>query len=218
MRNREHFDAELAMLQSQLNSLGAMAEGAVACALDSLAAGDAEGCRTLVADDRKIDQAQQRLEAHAVNLIALQQPVARDLRRILTAIAIGGELERIADYAKGVAKYVVRAGEAPLQPPAELVELGQAARDVLRLALASVESGDAGAARETAAADDAADRLYRSARAALVRQLAADPGSAEQIADLLFIAHNLERIGDRATNVGERVVYLVSGAVVELNP
>jgi len=219
MRNREHFDAELAALQAQLQALGGMTENAVACAIDSLRGADRAGCMALVADDRVIDQAQQHLEAQAVNLIALQQPVARDLRRILSTIAIGSELERIADYAKGIAKQLAGPeGSAPLAPPDSLLELGKAARDMLREALASVASGDANAARRAADADEITDELYRRARAEVARMLASAPEQAERNADMLFIAHNLERIGDRATNVAERVVYLASGDVVALNP
>lgn len=219
MKTREHFDAELSELQAQLRELGAMTANAVACALEVIGGDDRERCMGIVADDKQIDRAQQRLDAHAVDLIALQQPVARDLRRILAAIAIGGELERIADYAKGIAKYAAGpAGARPLDPPPALLELGQAALGMLRQSLASVESADAAAARSIAEADDTTDELYHRTRAELAGRIAATPEQAARNADLLFIAHNLERIGDRATNMAERVIYLASGDVVELNP
>src|SRR5690606_17393826 len=151
--------------------------------------------------------------------IALQQPVARDLRRILAAIAIAGELERIADYAKGIAKYTIgNDGAEPLRPPPELHALGEAAIGMLRRVLAAVETPDAAVAHRIAAADDDVDELYYAARTAIDNRLSADSAGAPRTADLIFIAHNLERIADRATNVAERVIYLASGDMVELNP
>jgi phosphate transport system protein len=219
MKTREHFDAELSELQSQLRELGTMTANAVSCALEVIGGDDRERCMSIAADDKQIDRAQQRLDAHAVDLIALQQPVARDLRRILAAIAIGSELERIADYAKGIAKYAAGPeGAPPLDPPASLLELGQASREMLRLALDAVERSDPATARSAADADDTTDMLYKRTRAELVERLSSAPELAARTADLLFVAHNLERIGDRATNVAERVIYLASGDVVELNP
>lgn len=218
MRTREHYDAELAALNHQLHDLGVLAATAIDRALDALARQDHALARQVVDDDALIDRAQHLLEDHAVSLIALQQPVARDLRRILAAIAISSELERIADYGKGISKLVIGAeGAHPLEASAELLRLGAMSRACLDHALAAADRHDGQAARALAVEDDQIDRLYRQVKAHLAADLAASPDPA-RTADMLFIAHNLERIADRATNVAERVVYWTSAETVALNP
>lgn len=218
MGNREHYDAELANLHHQLHDLGALATTAVDRALDALSRQDRTLAAQVFEDDAIIDRAEHQLEEHAVSLIALQQPVARDLRRIIAAIAISSELERIADYAKGIARMVIGAeGARPLEAPTELLRLGAMARASLDHALAAVADHDEAAARTLAVEDDQIDRLHKTVKAQIAASLGASPDPA-RTADLLFVAHNLERIADRATNVAERVVYWASATVVELNP
>lgn len=218
MRTREHYDAELKALRHQIQDLGALATTAVGRALEALARQDGALARQVAEDDAQIDRAQQLLEEHAVSLIALQQPVARDLRSIIAMIAISSELERIADYAKGIAKLVVGGeGAGPLVAPTDLLQLGAMSRASLDHAMTSVADNDAAAARTLAGEDDQIDRLYRRLKAQLAAGLASSPDPARS-ADLLFVAHNIERIADRATNIAERVVYWTSAEVVALNP
>lgn len=217
MRTREHYDAELAALHHQLHDLGVLALTAIDRALDAFAHQDHTLARQIIDDDALIDRAQHQLEDRAASLIALQQPVARDLRRILAAIAISSELERIADYAKGISKLVIGAeGARPLEASADLLRLGAMARACLEHALAAADHHDGAAARTLAVEDDQIDRLYKQVKARLAADLAVAPDPA-RAADLLFIAHNCERIADRATNVAERVVYWTSAETVELN-
>lgn len=219
MRVRQHYDEELQALHQQLNEFGDFALAAVKQALEALRRQDLELARAVVAGDVRANEAQHRLDAHAVTLIATQQPVARDLRKIMAAIAVGSELERIADYAKGIARFVIGAdGAPPLKPPVALLELGSAATEVLQHAIAALNTLDAQASRAINGEEDQVDRLYKQALASIAEVLATHPGGARRAADLLFIAHDCERISDRATNIAEQIIYYVSGDTVELNP
>ncbi len=218
MRTREHYDAELAKLHANLTHLGALASTAIGRAIDALERQDREAARQIIEDDAQIDRAQLQLEEQAVSLIALQQPVARDLRRILATIAIGNELERIADYAKGISKLVVGTeGSPPLDPPADLLRLGRMAHACLDHARAAAAERSESAARALAVEDDQVDKLYKSLKASLAGALDASPSPA-RAADLLFVAYHFERIADRATNIAERVIYWASAEVIALNP
>ncbi|NTV65913.1 MAG: phosphate transport system regulatory protein PhoU, partial [Oscillochloris sp.] len=136
-----------------------------------------------------------------------------------SSIMIGSDLERIADHAKSIARLVIgRLGEPPLTPGGDLIELGTAAQRMLDRALESLAGLDPIAARELGPADDEVDALYARVKKRIASQLVASPANAARIADLLFVAHNLERIADRSTNVAERTIYIASGELVELNP
>lgn len=219
MRAREHFDQELAELQTRLRDLGLLVAQAVARTIEALSQADRELAVLIINDDTRVNEAQYAIEARAAHLIATQQPVAGDMRRLLAAITIAGELERIADYAKRVAKLALGEAGAPmLAPPAELLQLADAARSMLGGALAAVAGPEPAAARRVGAADDQVDALYRSVRRSLIEQLRSEPVAAERNVDLLAMAHTFERIADRATNIAERVIYCSSGEVVQLNP
>jgi phosphate transport system protein len=219
MRVRQHYDEELLALHHQLTDLGAMAAVAVERALNALAHQDAELARQIVADDKLADRAEQELHSRAVTIIATQQPVARDLRSILAAIAVANELERIADYAKGIAKLVVGPeGAQPLQAPSELLRLGASAHAMLGHTLSALATLDEGSARALFAEEEQIDKIYKPLKVALADALGGSPVGPARAADLLFIAHNLERIADRSTNIAERIIYYASGETVELNP
>ncbi|MFV9503544.1 MAG: phosphate signaling complex protein PhoU [Oscillochloridaceae bacterium umkhey_bin13] len=218
MRVRAHFDDELAGIRRDLHALSELVLTAVGRAVMALARQDGELATQVVADDRAIDQAQHLLEDRAITLIALQQPVARDLRNLLVAITTASELERIGDYAKGVAKLVAGPeGSVALNPPSELIQLGYDAHTVLSHALTALDVGDEVGALAVADEEVQIDRQYRQVKADLALNLVNHP-MPERAVDLLFIAHNFERIADRATNVSERVVYGASATVVALNP
>jgi phosphate transport system protein len=219
MQTREHFDTELGDLQAQLRRLGGLVRESLAQALVALRHQDDDLAEQVSSNDHKINLAQQELEAHAVNLMATQQPVATDLRRILSAIMIGAELERMADHAKSIARRVIgRLGAPPLTASADLIELGLAAQSMLERSLEALTNLDPIAARALGPADDEVDALYTRVKLRLAAQLSANPASAARTADLLFVAHYFERIADRSTNVAERTIYIASGELVELNP
>lgn len=218
MRVRTHYDDELAAIRRDLHALSDMVLTAVGRAVTALARQDRELAMQIVADDREIDRAQHLLEDRAITLIALQQPVARDLRNLLVAITTATELERIGDYAKGVAKLVAGPeGSIALDPPADLLQLGYAVHTVLGHALAALDATDQVGALAVADEEVQIDRQYRQVKADLALALATH-AKPERAVDLLFIAYYFERIADRATNVSERVVYGASAAVVALNP
>jgi phosphate transport system protein len=216
---RNHYDEELLALHHKLTDLGALAAAAVERARDALTHQNLELATQIIADDKLIDKSEQDLHGLAVTLIATQQPVARDLRNILAAIAVASELERIADYAKGIAKLVVGPkGAPPLQPPAELLQLGAAAQAMLGHTLSALADLDEGAARTLLNEEEQIDRIYKPLKASLAAGLAESPVGAGRAADMLFIAHNFERIADRSTNIAERIIYYASGENVALNP
>ena len=219
MRARVHFDHDLATLTGELQHLGEMVVQAVQEAFQALQERDVHRAQRVIEHDQNINQVERDIETHALRLIATQQPVASDMRRLIVTIEIAGELERIADYAKGIARMALRDMPAP-EPalPAEMERMAHLATAMLRKALDAFTSKDSAAAELLAADDDEVDRLHELVEATLTRQMAQNPLTVAWNAGLLFAAHYLERVADRATNIGERVVYLVKAQVVELNP
>jgi phosphate transport system protein len=219
MHPREHYTQQLEALHAELRALGQLVVAAIGWSLDALNRQDAVVAQRVIGDDRDIDHAQYTLEEHAIAVIATQQPVAGDLRQLIATIEIAAELERIADYAKSIAKIVIRAAERPpLEPPAGIAQMAERALAMLNHALEAFIRQDGEAAQQLGAADDQVDALQTQVRAELIDRLGREPASVERLADLLMVAHNLERIADRTTNIAERVVFMVSGAQVELNP
>jgi phosphate transport system protein len=219
MHPREHFTQQLDALHAELRSLGQLVVAAITWSLDALNRQDVAVAQRIVAADRDIDRAQYTLEDHAIGVIATQQPVAGDLRQLIATIETAGELERIADYAKSIARIVIRdAGQAPLGPPAGMAQMAERALAMLNDALEAFIRQDGDAAQRLGAADDRVDALRKEVRAELIERLEREPTNAARLADLLAVTHSLERIADRTTNIAERVVFMVSGAQVELNP
>ena len=219
MRARVHFDHDLATLTGELQHLGEMVVQAVQEAFQALQERDVHRAQRVIEHDQNINQVERDIETHALRLIATQQPVASDMRRLIVAIEIAGELERIADYAKGIARMALRDTPAP-EPalPAEMERMARMAMAMLQKALDAFAARDSATAEMLAADDDEVDRLYERVETMLTRQMAQNPLTVAWNAGLLFAAHYLERVADRATNIGERVVYLVKAQVVELNP
>lgn len=215
MRPREHFDHELDALRKQVVDMGRAVSVALERAISALEQGDAELAKAVVAGDAALNAAKDSIEQQAINLIATQQPVARDLRRIVAAIAMSYELERIADYAKSTAKMVIGSPDpnrGALAAPAELVTLGKTARANLDRTLAALANGGADAIKDIIAHEDEIDHEYKQLKRDLVAKL-----TPPETADLLFIAHNFERVSDRALNMAEKIIFIASGDQVELN-
>jgi phosphate transport system protein len=219
MRPRAHYLQQLEALHTELRALGQMVTTAITQAIAALTQQDLGLASQIVTDDRRIDKAQYALEEHALGVIATQQPTAGDLRRLVAAIEIASELERIGDYAKGIAKITIRTMQQPLVLPlGDLAQMAEQAMAMLGVVLDAFVREDDAEARRLAEADDRVDALSQRVQAELVDLMQRDPKAVAQGVDLLVIAHNLERIADRATNIAERVVFMVSGEVVELNP
>ncbi len=218
MRARVHFDEDLSTLTGDVQHLGTMVVQAVHEAFRALCERDIDRAKQVIDNDRHINQAERDIEAQALRLIATQQPVASDMRRLVVAIEIAGELERIADYAKGIARMALR--DAPITYPAlpaDMERMAHLAIAMLQKALDAFIARDSDAAEMLAADDDVVDALYDRVEATLTDQMI-ESDTAPWVAGLLFAAHYLERVADRATNIGERVVYLVQARMVELNP
>jgi phosphate transport system protein len=219
MRLRDRYLKELDDLHSDLKALGELVITAITQAVDALVAQDIAVAKQVIAEDQRIDEAQRAIEEQALIVLATQQPIAGDLRRLVAAIGIASELERIGDYAKGVAKITIR--NADLSAVTSLVNLPQMAQgaiSMLRDVLDAFVKGDASVGQRLSGADDLVDDLRRSIRADLTAAMQRDSAIVPQAVDLLFMAHNLERIADRTTNIAERIVFMVSGEVIELNP
>ncbi|MFQ3630087.1 phosphate signaling complex protein PhoU [Roseiflexus sp.] len=218
MRARVHFDDDLSTLTGDVQHLGTMVIQAVQEGFQALCERDIDRAKRVIDHDRHINQAERDIEARALRLIATQQPVASDMRRLVVAIEIAGELERIADYAKGIARMALR--DAPVTHPVlpgDMERMAHLAIAMLQKALDAFIARDSAAAEMLAADDNAVDALYDRVEATLTDQMI-DSDTAPWVAGLLFTAHYLERVADRATNIGERVVYLVQARMVELNP
>jgi phosphate transport system protein len=216
---RERYLQDLAALHADLKALGELVTAAITRSVDALVQRDTSAAEQVVADDQRIDQAQSALEERALILMATQQPIAGDLRRLVAAIEIASELERIGDYAKGIAKIAIRETMlSKLQPPDDLTEMAQQAIAMLGAVLDGYVREDAAVGQRLAADDDRVDELRKRIRAELIDLMQRDPAAVPRAVDLLFVTHYLERIADRTTNIAERIVFIISGEMIELNP
>ena len=209
---RVNFDRDLRELQNELLRLGGMVEKAIAKALDALKNRDMDLAREVIVDDDAIDAKRFEIEEECIDLIATQQPLAGDLRILITALHVSVELERIGDYAEGIAKICVAMGdEPPLKPLIDIPRMGDHSMDMLRRSLDSFVYRDTDAAHQVWEDDDVVDALYEQVYRELLTYMMADHSSIRRATYLLWIAHDLERIADRTTNIAERVIFLVTG-------
>ena len=215
---RQNFDRELQRIEDEIMVLGSMAEEALTQSVQTLKQRDFQASRRLIAADRVINERRFALEDDVMTLIATQQPMARDMRMLAAVFEITTELERIADYAKGIARINLLIGEQPLiKPLIDLPVMAQTARDMLHGALQAFVQRNAEAARAIARRDDEVDALYNQVYRELITYVMEDPDIIEQSNFLLWAAHNLERSADRAVNICERVVFTVTGELSELD-
>ena len=211
-------DRHLRELQDNLLVLGSMVEKAIAKALDALKRRDLEASRQVIKEDDAIDQQRFQLEEQCIELIATQQPVARDLRRLIAILHIAVELERIGDYAEGIGKISLMMGEEPpLKPLIDIPRMAEKATDMLRRSLDALVHRDIVAATAVCNADDEVDALYDQVYRELLTYMIQDPKTIQRATYLLWVAHDLERVADRATNIAERVIFLVTGKLTEIN-
>ena len=215
---RADFDRHLRMLQSDLLILGSMVEKAIAKALDALKRRDTEAARQVIREDDYIDSKRYNLEEQCIELIATQQPMAGDLRSIIAMLHIAVELERMGDYAEGIAKIgLMMEGEPPLKPLIDLPRMSEMATDMLRRSLDALVHRDTVAALAVCNDDDEVDALYDQVYRELIFFMVQDTNTIQRATYLLWVAHDLERIADRATNIAERVIFLVTGKMTEIN-
>jgi phosphate transport system protein len=215
---RETFEKELQHLQDDVLAMGSMVENAIIESVDVLKQRDMEASRRLIARDRRINEKRFAIEADALALIAMQQPMAKDLRSLAAVLDITGELERMGDYAKGIARINLLIGERPLlKPLVDIPLMAEKARDMLHDSLEAFVRRDVEQARAIPLRDGEVDDLYNQVYRELMVYVIADQSAIEQSNFLLWVAHNLERTADRVTNICERVVYSVTGEFVEMD-
>jgi phosphate transport system protein len=215
---RSTFDRQLQELQDTTLTLGSMVDKAIDRAVDALSRLDMNLARQVVQDDKQVNALRWQIEDQALQLIATQQPIAGDLRVIISVIHIVTDLERMADHAAGIAKVVLLHDDQPLLKPLnDIPRMAVIARGMVRDSLRTLVERDAPRARDLALEDDAVDALYDQVYRELLSFMLADPRTIQRATWLLWAAHNLERIADRATNICERVVYLVTGRMEEIN-
>ena len=213
---RMEFDRQLEHLQDDLLALGSMVEKATAKAVEALKTRDLAMSEQVVREDDAIDDKRREIEDRVIDLIAVQQPVASDLRLLITTIHVSMELERIGDYAEGIGKISLRMGnEPPVKPLVDIPRMAQKASAMLRDALDALVKRDTEKAYQVLADDDEVDDLYAQVYRELLVLMLQDPKIIQRGTYLLWTAHDLERIADRATNIAEEVVYLVTGKRVD---
>jgi phosphate transport system protein len=206
------FDEDITRLRGLIGEMGGLAEIAIEEALDALVRGDTELADKVVARDQKLDELESQVDKLAVRVIALRAPMADDLREVIAALKIAGVVERIGDYAKNIARRVGSIdGRDQFEPLTLLPAMGELAGEMVHDVLTAYAARDASLAREVIATDDKVDAFYDSIFRNLVTYMVEKPTTISTAAQLLFVARNLERIGDHATNVAEMVHFAATG-------
>jgi phosphate transport system protein len=215
---RETFERELQRLQDEVLVLGSMVEKALVESVDLLKKQDLDGARRLITGDETINQKRFAIEAETLVQIATQQPMAGDLRILASILDIASELERIGDYGKGIAKVNLMIGQRPLvKPLIDLPRMAAKAADMLHRALDAFVRRDVELARAIPQEDVDMDALYDQIYRELLTFIMSDPRNIDQATYLLWVGHNLERAADRVTNICERVVFVVTGKMEEMD-
>src|SRR5262245_60334137 len=195
-----------------------MVDKAIDLSIESLRARDLATARRIILDDRLINQQRFDVEQSAILLIATQQPMASDLRFLAGVLHIATDLERMGDHARSITRLTIKLGdEPPLKPLIDIPKMAALAHDRLRGALDALVTRDCELAERVAAQDVETDRLQDAVYEELLRIMTGDPATVTRATYLLWIAHDLERVGDHVTNVCERVIYILTGRMEELN-
>jgi phosphate transport system protein len=215
---RQIFDQELQRLQDEVLLLGSMVESALMESVESLKRRDMAGSRRLIEGDRKINRKRFAIESDVLTLIATQAPVASDMRFLAAMLEIATELERMGDYAKGIANINLMIGEGELiKPLIDIPRMAEKARGMLHRALDAFVTRNTELAQSISAEDDEVDNLYNQVYRELLTIIMSNPHTIDQATHLLWVAHNLERTADRVLNICERVIFTVTGEMSELN-
>lgn len=213
---RKTFENEIQQLKDEILVLGSMVEQATLDAVEAMKKRDIAWSERIVSGDKSINQKRFELENEVMILIATQQPMARDLRVIASILEVISELERMGDYAKGIAIINIRMGDLPLlKPLIDIPRMAQKGTDMLHRALTAFVNEDAETARAIPAEDDEVDMLYEQVYRELMTYVMADASNIERANFLLWAAHNLERLADRVTNICERTVFIATGEYKE---
>ncbi len=215
---RVMFHKEIESLEDEVLVLGSMAEKALLDAMEALRDGDVQWSQKIIDDDQRINAKRFEIEEKCIFVIASQQPMATDLRGLVSMLFIITDLERIADHAEGIARINMMLGDEPLPRRLGLLpSMADRAVAMLRDSLKAYIERDADEARRICEADDEVDRLQDRIYEDVTRSMIEDPATIERNTYLLWTSHNLERIADRCTNICERVIYMVTGEMHEIN-
>ena len=215
---REKFEHDLHRLQDEVLELGAMAERAITESVQVLKERDVAHARAIIEADRHINEKRYAIENETLTLIATQQPMAGDLRTLAAILEIASELERMADYAKGIANIAVMIAAEPLiKPLMDVPRMAAKACDMLHRSLEAFIRQDVDGARAIPKEDTEVDALYEQIYRELVTYIMADPRAIDQANKLTWVAHNLERVADRVGNICERIVFSITGHGEELD-
>jgi len=215
---RATFDRQLAALKDDVLILGSMVDKSIDRSVEALKRRDRNEAHVIISDDMKINRKRFEIEEKCLLLLATQQPMASDLRVIAGIMNIITDLERMGDHAEGIAKINLMMGDEPLiKPLVDIPKMADKTREMLRRTLDAFVARDAEAAKVLASEDDVVDELYNTIYRDLLDIMIGDPTTVSRATYLLWVAHNLERIGDRITNICERIVFMVTGQMEEMN-
>ena len=209
---REDFERNLKLVQDEVVQLSSMVEKAIFKSIDSLKRRDLGTSQQVIDEDDIIDAKQEAIENRCIDLIALESPMAVDLRVIIAAMMVANELERMGDYAEGIAKISLAMGELPpLKPLIDIPRMADKAVDMLRRSIESYVNRDIVTAKGVFHDDDEVDEMYEQVYRELLTYMMRDPTTIQRATYLLWVSHDLERVADRTTNIAERVMFLVTG-------
>jgi len=212
------FDRELKDLEKRLQELGSTVEEAVVGAVDALKRRDLKKAEQIIDADQLVNQMRYAIEQETFVVIATQQPMAVDLRTLAAVLEIATELERIGDYAKGIARIAIKMGTEPfVKPLIDIPRMAEKARNMLHRGLQAFFGRNTELAREIPTEDDEMDALYDQIFRELITYIITDPKLVERASYLIWVAHNLERAADRVVNICERVIFMVTGELVEFD-
>jgi len=215
---RNVFESELQQVKDSVLELGSQVERSMLESVEALKKRDAKASQRILEADKEINRKRFEIEGRLLILIATQQPMAHDLRLLASCMEVISELERMGDYAKGIANINLRMGDEPLlKPLIDIPRMAQKGADMLHRALTAFVHEDIEAARKIPVEDDEVDALFNQVYRELMTILIADPKAVERANWLLWTAHNLERFADRVTNICERTVFVVTGELAEIN-
>lgn len=217
MTTRPLLDKKLTRLREYLLLLVSLTDSAIERAIEALRCRDAEAATAIIADDERINELRYKVEEACVTIIATQQPMASDLRFIIATDHLAVEIERMADHAAGIAALTIKMADQPLlKPLIDIPQMAMVAREMLAQAVRAFLEGDITAAKAVAARDDEIDQYYDQVLRELLTYMMEDPRNIQRATYLLWVAHGLERIGDRVVNICERVIFMQTGKFEEL--
>ncbi len=215
---RTDFDRSLQEIQDELLVLGSMVEKSIDRSVLALKNRDLSLSKTVIDDDDLIDDLRNKIEEKSISVIATQNPMAGDLRTVISVLYIAEELERMGDYAEGIAKISLSIGKEPmLKPLVDIPRMAEKSSKMLSRSLDALVNRDEQLAIQVCRDDNEVDELYNQVYRELLTFMISDPKTIERATYLLWVSHNIERIADRATNISERVLYLITGRIFDIH-